>query len=301
MKCPKCGGDHVDVQREALGGTGTVFGGGAAKPGVFSKNKVNGLGVGVQHFQYQTTALCHDCGYSWHPVGQDEENNKKMAKGCINLIVVIFIVVILVTSCSLKKENAEPVEEPTDKTVTYEATESTGLWSVNVTPLEEFDIELRDGIIYLETYHGKSNQLYIASQYELNGSTYPVSLDELELLGNSLDSVILADGISSVNRVAFNSTNLKRIYLPASLNLIYDDMLAYVYNSLEVVEYGGGEDTWNSVYKHYQAPSAEEALEAEDYEALGSALARKVNEVIGADVDLSTITIHYNVSISDLK
>lgn len=301
MICPKCGGSHVDIQREALAETGAVLGGGSTKLGRSYKNKVNGLGIGTQRYRYQTTAICHDWGYFWHPVGQDEENNKKAAKGCLLIIVAVVIVFVLAVSCSTNNKPEEAAKIPVGETDGSDASQNLGQWSVNATPLEDFDIELRDGVVFLITYRGKSEQLHIASQYELNGSTYPVNLDELQLLGNRLESVILADGITSINRGAFNSTGLKRIYLPESLNPIYDDMLAYVYNSLEQIEYGGGEEAWNAAYTHYETPSVDDALEAEDYEALGSALAGKLNDAIGHDFDSTIVPINYNVSISDLK
>lgn len=298
MKCPKCGGEHVEVYRETLGSTSAVFGSGVAHRGLFAKNKVHGLGTSAQRMQYQTTELCHDCGYSWHPIGQDEESSQKLAKGCLIIFLVIFIAVFLPVACSSKKSYASPADSTSSGS---DAPAASVLWAASVTPLEDFEIELRDNVIYLEQYQGDASQLRIASQYELNGSAYPVCLDELELMGNQLESVILEDGITRINRIAFNSTGLQRLYLPASMTLIYDDMLAYVDDSLELIEYGGCEENWNSIYQHYEAPSVEEALDAEDYEAVGSALAMQLNNALGHEIDLSDIEIRYNVALNTLE
>lgn len=300
MNCPKCGSENVQIQREALSSTGTVFSSGTTHRGLFSHHSIQGMGTGTQRFRYHTTALCHDCGYSWHPTGQDEENNRKAAKGCLALFIVVLAVIILIAACFSTEEHTASDESSTSVATASAVTEGSELWAISATPLEDFEFELQDGILYLERYNGNDKKLRIAAQYESNGSTYPVSVDELSLLGNHLESVILEDGITSVNRVVFNSTGVQRVYLPASLTLIYDDMLAYISSSLELIAYGGSEEDWNSVYQHYQAPSVEEAFDEKDYEDLGSALASDLNNAIGHNFDISSTTIQYNVSLSSL-
>ena len=95
LKCPKCNGENVEVSREEKSSTGATFGMAKGKPGITGKNiHGHGLSSSSSTVHYQTTALCKDCGYSWHPVGADDEKNKNMALGC--LVVVIFVIILVV-------------------------------------------------------------------------------------------------------------------------------------------------------------------------------------------------------------
>lgn len=96
MKCPKCNSENVEVSREEKSSTGATFGMAKGKPGITGKNiHGHGLSSSSNSVRYQTTALCKDCGYSWHPAGKDEENDKNMALGCL-VVVVIAVILILI-------------------------------------------------------------------------------------------------------------------------------------------------------------------------------------------------------------
>ena len=295
MICPKCGTENVEVSREEKATYGSSFGvvNGKTRP---SGKKLYGHGMSSSSssVHYQTTALCHNCGYSWHPVGEDEEKNKKAAMGCLVVIVIMAIIFI-----SFLAGQSKPAAN-SGRTDFASGVAAKSVWATEPTPVEDFKIELRNGQLYLQEYEGNDTLLRISSKYVVNGVTYPVSLDELFLSSAKLESVIFEDGITSINESAFNLTNVTKVYFPKSMSPIYDYMLAYINSSLSDIEYEGTEEEWNEAFQHYIVPSVESAADSEDYAGAGAALAGKLNEAIGHEFSMEGKTIHYNVKLEDI-
>lgn len=284
MKCPKCGSTNVDFTREGQMTVGTSSGQGKIKG-----KKLSGLSVSSQNTRYKTVALCHDCGWSWQVKGEQEEKNKKAAMGCLYLLLII-IAVFIVFSIVFSSSDDQSV-----------SSEQTAKWADSPTPLTDFESTVDGNILYLKSYTGDNPNIWIDSQYSVDGATYSVSLEDMSLMGTKVKSVILSDGITSTAPAIFNSTPIERIYIPLSLSPIYDNTLAYIDNSLTEIYYGGTEDQWDSSYQQYDAGSVQQHIENGEYEDAGGALANDLNNAIGHTFTLDGKTIVYNASIADLK
>lgn len=283
MNCPKCGGTNIEFTRE----NGSTFGASSAS-GKIKGKKLRGISVSSQNTRYKTVALCHDCGWTWQVKGEQEEKDKHAAMGCLTLLLIlvaVFIVFFLGSSDDDQSDTAEP----------------SARWASSPTPLDDFEISVDGDTLYLESYMGDSPNIWIDSQYSLDGTTYSVSLDDMSLMGEKVVSVIIGDGITSTYPAIFNSTSVERIYIPLSLSPIYDNTLAYVDDSLTEIYYGGTAEQWDSSYQHYDAGSVQQYIEDGEYEDAGAALANELNSAIGHSFTLDGKTIVYNTSIADLK
>lgn len=287
MNCPKCGGNNVEVNRESSSSFGTSAASGKLKR---RRSSVSGIAFNGQNTRYKTIALCHDCGYSWSVPGEQEENDKKTAKGCL---VLLFLVVFVSSFIFFMVSGS-------DKT-SQDGNSSTERWASAPSPLSDFEATFDGNTVYLDSYTGESTNIWIPAVYESEGTTYTVSLEDLHLIGTSVESVILGDGITSTNNAIFNSTKISRIYIPESLYPVYDNTLAYINDSLTEIYYGGSETAWESAFQEYSAGSAQEHFANGEYEEAGAALASDLNDAIGHDFTTDGKTITFNAKISELQ
>lgn len=167
----------------------------------------------------------------------------------------------------------------------------------NTASLDDFDYSFGDdGSLLLEEYNGDASHLKIESSYEIDGVTYSTAnLNEFQIgIGNStVNTVIFSEGITNINNSVFNSCNVTTIYFPKSLEIIYDDTLAYLTASHIDIYYGGSEDEWNSIFTEYTPSSVSQEFKDGNAREAGKAMADKINSVIGHEYDASKITIHY--------
>ena len=92
MKCPKCGSENIDVNREANNITGANSAYGKRK----GKKGISGLSVSSQNVRYKTVAVCKDCGWSWHIDGEQEEKDAQVLKGCGRGCLLLILIVIAI-------------------------------------------------------------------------------------------------------------------------------------------------------------------------------------------------------------
>jgi len=282
MKCPKCSSENVEILREQKG----VYSSGTYGTKIGSSK----MATRSQSASFQTTALCHDCGYSWRVKGEYEEKAMAAAKVLAIIIAILLAFIFAVSSCSS--------DDPNQK---EDASAASGLWEKEQTPLDNFSFELKDSKIYLQRYTEHDKNVWIASEYEVNGKNYSVSLAEFKIDSFSVESVIFEDGIKDIYLGCFNSTDIVRLYIPESMSPIYDYTLAYIDTTLSEIYYGGSEKDWNMAYRHYETNSTSEAISKGDYESAGSALAEELNGLVGHEFHLEDKKIFYDTKIGDLK
>ena len=143
--------------------------------------------------------------------------------------------------------------------------------------------------------------VYIGSNYQIDNSEYSFSkIDGSMVFGNSVKTVLFAEGITEISHTLFNSSNVETLYIPSSMSCIYDDTLAYISRSLTDIYYAGSEEQWNSVYTTYEASNVGDEIKNKDYAAAGAAAGDKLNQLIGHSFDPSAITFHYNATPEEL-
>lgn len=172
----------------------------------------------------------------------------------------------------------------------------------SITPIDDFRYDISGDTISLQKYSGSDDIVYIDNQYSIDGTAYNVvSIDGAMFFSGNVKTVILADGIQEINHALFNGAKIERLYIPSTINCIYDDSLAYISRSLTDIYYGGSEDEWNQAYTPYDAGGVSENIENNNFEGAGAAAANKLNSLIGhSDFDISAVSLHYNSSETDL-
>lgn len=288
LRCPRCGGSDISFEREQ----GATLNGSSVKLPKRGKRRV--YGVGASGNFYGTTAVCRGCGNSWHVKSDKELKRNKILKG-----VLIFFGVLLVMS--MVRQWSSTGDKGKAASTASQAARASNAWAAVATPLTDFQYTLADGVLRLNHYTGSANKLRIAGEYEVDGTVYPVDLEDF-YLNRNCESVILEEGITSIEVAAFNGVDVQRLYIPASMSVLYDATLAYVDFSLKEIFYGGSEEQWNAIYQHYDPGTFSEKIDEGNYEDAGAALANDLNEKMRSnDVDLSTKQLVFNASIDELK
>lgn len=170
--------------------------------------------------------------------------------------------------------------------------------------ISEFSYDISNGTIKLEKYNGKCKILEILPEYEVDGETYQTDLSEFQIgIGNSkVESVILQDGIKTINNSAFNSTDVKKVFFPSTMENVDDKTLSYLHPSSDdekvQIYYAGTEDDWYNIFAEYQRKTLDET---ESGEEVGESLADKLNELAGAGYDSEEFEFFFSASPDDLK
>lgn len=124
--------------------------------------------------------------------------------------------------------------------------ESASTWANTPTPISEFAYTTTDKGIILKNYHGSSKNVYIASSYIIDGKEMSVTYLDGTFALKNVSSVIIADGISGLSANCFNSSGIKRLYIPKSVKSVDKSFWEYFYD-LKIIYYGGNETEWKKL------------------------------------------------------
>lgn len=169
--------------------------------------------------------------------------------------------------------------------------------------ISEFDYDISGDKVMLESFNGRNDVVEIQSSYNIDGIDYQTDLSDFQVgIGNStINTLILGEGITEVANNIFNSSDVKRVYFPKTMEIVYDNTLSYLHpddGELIQIYYGGTQDEWSQIFKEYQRTKVEDA---EFGEELGTALANKLNEMMGSSYDSSEFEYFFSATPDDLK
>lgn len=170
--------------------------------------------------------------------------------------------------------------------------------------IDDFDYDVSGETIQLHKYDGKCKVLEILPTYQVDGKDYTADLSDFQIgIGNSrVKSVIFQEGITEVNDAVFNSSDVQKVFFPKSMSCVYDKTLSYLHpkddDSLIQIYYAGSQDDWLNIFTEYKRTKVEDAKSGEE---IGTALADKLNQMIGSDYDSSEFEYYFSASPDDLK
>lgn len=342
--CPRCGSDRITYQTVAehqpigcwtIGGCILLF----IVP-------VIGPILGIVFLIYFLTrkrsatityAVCQDCGFRWpidqhppyqsttaqNPTDPQKTNPPYQAWGPSNTkhLIIIFVVGVCLTLAlpsihrivSRRTMASSSVAPSTAHTASPapSAAPVTSRWATEDTPLSDFEYTIDGGTVVLLYYKGESRTVQIPSSYNLDGTAYPVSLDQISSRTDdsgpvTIDSLVISEGISSVSGSIIDNTDAKRLYLPKSLTVLYDNTLFGSYDLCEVY-YGGTEEEWKQIFQHYNYGTYKEHVDNGEYYDAGAALGHELNERMAkmdgqtyAESQISKITFTYSADPTHL-
>lgn len=169
--------------------------------------------------------------------------------------------------------------------------------------ISDFDYDINGNTIQLHEYDGKCDILEILPSYQIDGVDYVTDLSDFQIgIGNSyVKAIIFQEGITDVNTSVFNSCDVQKVFFPKSMVNVYDNTLSYLHpedDSLIQIYYAGTQDDWGNIFTEYKRAKVEDS---EFGEEMGTALADKLNEMMGSKYDSSEFEYYFSASPDDLK
>lgn len=173
----------------------------------------------------------------------------------------------------------------------------------NFTEIDDFSYEISgDKVVlkrYVGAYSGDTTILEIKPEYEIEGVNYKSDISSFQV-GGKTETLILEEGIEEVAHAIFNGSDVKVVFFPKSMKIVYDDTLAYLNpDEGEIVKiyYAGTQEEWADIFTKYKRTPVGDAEFGYD---MGVAAADWVNEKIGHGYDRSLFQFYFSADPSGL-
>ena len=238
MRCPNCGADDVKIsgRMEGVAASSDIA---YERSFVFPNHRSKVRGQSGAQIMRQRVARCQKCGFDYPYLTAREVRNEQTESKYSLIIVSAVIVALMVIGVVL--EHSPKQTDDTGET----KSEVNSVWTAEHTPLDDFKYYIDGNEITLTDYNGRDKKINIAPVYELEGKEYRVvSLDGTFSLG-SVTSVIVPEGVISIADNTFNSTGIKFLYLPSTLEKF--NGWSYFHDTQKLY-YGGTEEQWSALY-----------------------------------------------------
>ena len=224
-KCPKCGSERFEYKLRSDGMAGNV----RYYRTTHRNTRSWVIPAGRKHINVEKTnrvvGFCPDCGYV-------EEKNAGLGILALLMVAIIAFTVFRNVSSNNKKDFA-----PSDNQY---------IWAHEYSPISDFEYIINGDTLELKKYTGDDYAVYVGSEYRVNGKTMPITeIGALFDHSDSVYSVIIADGTTDMLFSIFNSSNVRCIYLPSSLERL--ECIQYTRN-IERLYYGGSRELFESKY-----------------------------------------------------
>ena len=174
--------------------------------------------------------------------------------------------------------------------------------------IDRFDYEIKDGYVLLKEFNGMDKNLYIQSNYYIDGKTFRTDISEFRVDSDGVEFIIFENGIEEINNSPFNSSNVTGVFFPNSMKVIYDSTLNYMHpddGEKINIYYEGTEEEWNNIFTKYEAKSVKDAFDSsenpeEKGEEVGKAVADNLNKMLGS-YESENYEYHFSFSEDDLS
>jgi hypothetical protein len=221
--------------------------------------------------------------------------------------IILILIVILFVICIIGVLSSKPTQNNSTNKDTVSNAKKEPVTGIEVekenAPAEDFFYTLTDVTIILESCNTHKSTLVIYPTYTVDGKEYKTDLSQFQVgIGdNSVDTLIISEGITEVKTSIFNSCDVQRVYFPKSITNVYDYTLSYLHpkgkgGKIEIY-YGGTQDEWLNIFTEYKRTRVEDA---EFGSEMGDALADKANELLGSKYDSSLFDYYFNADLNDL-
>lgn len=174
----------------------------------------------------------------------------------------------------------------------------------NFTEIDDFSYEISGNKVvlkrYVGAYSGDTTILEIKPEYEIEPVNYKSDISSFQV-GGKTEALILEEGIEEVAHAIFNGSDVKVVFFPKSMKIVYDDTLAYLNpDEGEIVKiyYAGTQEEWDDIFTKYKRTPVGDAEFGYD---MGVAAADWVNEKIGHGYDSSLFQFYFSADPSGLR
>lgn len=251
--CPNCGGENFHYQLRSAGTNSKTkyYRTGVRKSRVLPAGKMKHQSERKE----QSVGICPDCGYI-------EKKQEKSRKADLSYLLYIFVWPILLSVWFFKTDSVK-VDKKWKALIiagfwivfiaigSFAAQDdgadvnSASVWNENYTAIEDFTYYIDNNSIILKSYKAYDKKVSIAQTYDIDGIEMPVVALDGTFSIKSVTSVIVPEGVTKISENTFSSSNVKYLYLPATLS----DFSGWSYFcDVEKIYYGGTEKQWAKLY-----------------------------------------------------
>lgn len=167
----------------------------------------------------------------------------------LKTILIILAWIFYLSFCCCSQILSDTDEEENISTQVNSSEESlkldSSIWATKATEISNFDYYIDGSEIYLKRYDGSEKKIKIPNEYEIDGVKYTVAGMDGTFSSRKISSCILPEGLKTVSDNLFNSSSVKYVYLPSTIE-IGDRFVGYFHDA-EKIYYGGSEAMWNSM------------------------------------------------------
>ncbi|WP_196805782.1 hypothetical protein [Butyrivibrio sp. WCD2001] len=158
-----------------------------------------------------------------------------------------------------------------------------------------FKYRIDGDTVILTDFIGDSNRMDIFTTYVIDGVTYKTDPEGL-IMSYDAEIVVIHEGFTEIPIALFNSSDVKIVYFPSTLKLIYDYSLAYLHpDEGEQIQiyYPGTYEQFCSIFFQYVAPTEKFS---EDAGKAAERWASNVNNFIGHEYNPEDFAFYFGVS-----
>lgn len=158
----------------------------------------------------------------------------KLSKGMWIVVICCCLVLLgLLIGQSQNKKNDE--------------TDSNSVWAMKYTDIEDFDYYIDGDDLFIGRYKGSDKRIRINSIYTIDGKEKKVvDFNDSTFFCHKSESIIIPEGTKTLDSNTFNSSSVKFVYLPKTLEKPDNTFWGYFHNA-EKIYYGGTEEQWNEI------------------------------------------------------
>lgn len=108
------------------------------------------------------------------------------------------------------------------------------------------------------------------------GNIYTTDLSEFSnAFKHKTQFIIREEGIMDISVAAFNCSDIKAVYFPETMNVVYDRTISYLHlddNEKIKIYYGGSQEEWNEIFAIHERQTVKEVWNSSgEYESKGEA------------------------------
>lgn len=167
--------------------------------------------------------------------------------------------------------------------------------------IDNFEYTISGDKVVLERTLHNSDIIEIQACYDIDGKRYTTDMSGLVMDYNA-DTVIFGEGITKIDTAFFNSSGVKSVFFPESMEVVYDYSLAYLHpddGEKIRIYYAGTQENWSKIFKNYDL--TESNSDKSTSEQLGYDIAYALNGMIGMKYDSSLFEYYFSATPDDIE
>lgn len=176
----------------------------------------------------------------------EEEINRIKDEISTNRIYIVLLLVVIGIWAFIGYKGYEWYESSDNQNNQTVETRFSEHWALYPTSIDNFKYTINEDEITLEEYTGRDEKIRIDSFYTIDNKTYKVTkLSNGLFFSKTIHSIILPEGLTSIDGKVFNCIQLKYIYLPRSISSANE--LNSFFREVDTLYYGGSEEEFKSI------------------------------------------------------